>query len=77
MLSSENSVGMRSICETIPSTSHGSTSPGARITAGMWYFSSGISVRPALDAQWSAVMRKIVLPNHGCFDASAKNRPSA
>ena len=33
-------------------------SPGAKIRAGMWYFSSGISVLPALEAQWSAVMTK-------------------
>ena len=51
MLSSDSRVGIRSICETMPSTTPGSISPGARISAGMWYFCNGISVRPALEAQ--------------------------
>ena len=47
MPSSEKSVGIRSIWDTTLSTCRGAMSPGANIRAGMWYFSSGISVLPA------------------------------
>ena len=52
MLSSDSRVGIRSICETMPSTHSGfDEARGRRISAGMWYFCIGISVRPALEAQ--------------------------
>lgn len=75
--SSEKSVGIRSICETVRSTTAGATNSGAKMKAGMWYLSSGISVFPALEAQWSAVTRKTVLANHGCRAASRKSSPRA